>query len=131
MQKLNTNDKSDYHAASPSLPDATRRVLRGPLAPVNNFLNLIEENSIEFYKENKPYIKSTLFVLCLIGYMIYFVFALTNDFDEAKDLLYVTVFGAVCLIYWFFKKHYGRPIWKNVLKPIKNQLKKVWKFIKW
>ncbi|XP_066924761.1 solute carrier family 28 member 3-like isoform X1 [Clytia hemisphaerica] len=103
----------------PSSPaDEARRVLRGPLAPVNNFLNMLEDNTRNFIQKESQTVKIVAAVIFLILYIIYFCFAVTLDAERAKDLIYVTVFGFFCLFYWLIKKFFGRVIWKSCLKPI-------------
>ena len=108
---------SNYHQES-VVPDSTRRILRGPLAPVNNFLNLLEWNIKDFFQAQKTIVKTTVGVILVIVYIVYFAFALSIDAERAADLIYITVFASFCFVYWLVKKLFGRQIWKRVLKPM-------------
>ena len=111
--------------------EETRRVLRGPLAPVNNALNLLEENIHDFITEQHTTVKIACAVIFLILYIIYFAFAVSIDADRAADLIYVTAFAFFCIVYWLIKKFLGRSIWKTFLKPISLAMKARKRPIRW
>lgn len=129
IEMADAKKQTQYQTAP--LPDATKRTLRGPLAPVNNFLNAVEENTVSFVKEQESYVIGTFLLLLFCGYMVYFIIAVNKDFDRARDLVYVTCFGLFCILYWAVKKYCGRAIWKTILKPLHASLLSYWKFLKW
>ena len=96
----------------------TRRVLRGPLAPVNNALNFMEDSVRDFYKKQETHVLIGAGVVFLIGYLIYFAFAVSLDADRATDLIYVTAFGFFCFIYWLVKKFFGKQISHCCCQPL-------------
>ena len=102
------------------IANRTRRVLRGPLAPVNNFLTDLETRIIKFYHAQKTPVLIGTGVVFLIGYLIYFAFALSLDADRATDLIYVTAFGFFCFIYWLVKKFFGKQISHCCCQPVGN-----------
>lgn len=128
MELKENNAPPDYNSIQIQQPPATmderaahetRRVLRGPLAPVNNALNFMEDGVRDFVKEQETHILIGAGVVCLIGYLIYFAFAVSLDAERATDLIYVTAFGFFCIIYWFLKKFFGETISK-CFAPISN-----------
>lgn len=115
-----------------SIPDVTRRVLRGPLAPVNNFLDGLEQGVKEFYSNNNFVIKGLIYATALIGFLAYLIIALYMDFKRARVLLYLTIITAVCVMYSLVKKYFGHVIEQRVYQPIQtNIIDRFWKYIKW
>lgn len=113
------------------VPEQTRRLLRGPLAPVNNCLTFLEESVKTFVKENKRNTNIAIGVISLILYIIYFCFAVTLDFKRARNLVYITVFAAICFLYWLIKKFFGQAIDDNCCLPLKKVLSKFKRPLKW
>ena len=139
MELKENNAPPDYNSIQIQQPPATmderaahetRRVLRGPLAPVNNALNFMEDGVRDFVKEQETHVVIGASVVFLIGYLIYFVFAVSLDAERATDLIYVTAFGFFCFIYWFVKKLFGTQI-SECFAPIGNFIAGRKNILKW
>ena len=109
----------------------TRRVLRGPLAPVNNALNFVEDSVRDFVTKQDTHVKIGAGVVFLICYLIYFGFAVSLDADRATDLIYVTVFGFFCFGYWLVKKFLGKQISECCCQPIAHFCSTRKRILKW
>lgn len=121
-----------HYQATENVPEKTRQTIRrGPLSCVNNCFTLIEESAVAFVKNNKTTVKLVVTLILMALYIAYFVVAVNIDFDRARNLVYVTAFGLFCFLYWLLKKHCGRVIWKNCMKPIQMFVLKNWNFFKW
>ena len=126
MELKEKNPPPDYNSIQIQQPatmderaaQETRRVLRGPLAPVNNALNFMEDSVRDFYKKQETHVLIGAGVVFLIGYLIYFAFAVSLDADRATDLIYVTAFGFFCFIYWLVKKFFGKQISHCCCQPL-------------
>ena len=118
LKKEETLPENEKKESYQSIPDITRSVVRNRLTPINDILNLVETKINEFFKAHKTVCVLSFGVLFLVGFLVYFCFAVTLDAERAKDLIYVTVFGFICLFYWLIKKFFGRVIWKSCLKPV-------------
>ena len=123
--------QSEEKRPSEAQPTLVISTLRGPLRPVNTFLNNIEHGAIDFYKEQNTFVKSAVAIVLVILYIVYFIFAIDYDFDKARNLVYITAFALFCFIYWAVKKYLGHTIWDSVLKPIQTAVLSKWRFIKW
>ena len=118
LKKEETLPENEKKESYQSIPDITRSVVRNRLTPINDILNLVETKINEFFKAHKTVCVLSFGVLFLVGFLVYFCFAVTLDAERAKDLIYVTVFGFICLFYWLIKKFFGRVIWTRCFKPI-------------
>ena len=118
--ELQERDKPPSYQSTinPQAVEQTHRVVRGPLAPINNALNYLEKSICDFVTQQKRSVKIAAGIIFLILYTVYFAIAVSKDADRASDLIYVTVFAFICLAYWFIKKLFGKRIWKSILKPI-------------
>ena len=107
------------------------RIARGPMAPINNCLNMVTDGVMNFFKKHSRWTKICFWLLLLVAFTAYLVAACVKDFDRVQDLFAVSMFGYFCLIYSLVKKYFGRRIWKSLLKPIQEFVLKYWKFFKW
>lgn len=121
-----TINKSSYQPA-----ETTRRIVRGPLKPINDGLNYLENSIRKFATEQKRGVQIIVAVIFLICYILYFAIAVSKDAERAADLIYVTVFAFVCFAYWLVKKLFGRRIWKSIMKPIAMAMAARKRYLKW
>ena len=131
IKVTNENERGDEEPALNDIAERTRRVIRGPLAPVNNFLTRVETRTVEFFRSQQTPVKLFAGVVFLTGYLIYFGFAVSLDADRATDLIYVTVFGFFCVGYWLVKKFLGKQISEGCCQPVSNILKPRKKYLMW
>lgn len=88
-------------------------------------------NLNKFYKENtNSVIKAILFFL-LVGYSIYFGFAIKHSVSGAKPLIIITSIVVFFIIYYLFKAKFGKSVYKNVLRPIELFVKRNTTIIKY
>ena len=136
MQKLQkediamTNDDEKKESYQ-SIPELTRSVVRSRLSPINDILSVAETRVNDYYKSHKRACILTFGLLFLIGFLVYFCFAVSLDADRARDLIYVTAFGFFCLFYWLIKKFFGRVIWNRCMKPIAVSVKNNQRIFNW
>ncbi|XP_065648982.1 solute carrier family 28 member 3-like isoform X1 [Hydra vulgaris] len=124
--------KSSHESKSQDkIKSLTKKTLRGPLAPINNICNAVENKIKNFCKKHTILIQQILLVLSLTAYIVYFIVALIKNPNKVTDLIYISAFFFVCLIYWIFKKLFGRKISSSILKPMHNAIVPQWKYIKW
>lgn len=127
-EKLPENEKKESYQ---SIPEITRSVVRTRLSPINDILNLAETRINEFFQAHKALCVLTFGIVFLVGFLVYFCFAVTMNAERAKDLIYVTVFGFFCLFYWLIKKFFGRVIWNRCFKPITVALDSHQRLLNW
>ena len=88
QQPLINNNKQ------PTIPTVTRRVLRGPLAPVNNLMNTIEDTALKVYNQHKVVVRGLLCVVFVTTYLAYLVSG--NSFvDVTKSLFRKALSGKI------------------------------------
>ena len=94
-------------------------------------MNFLEDGVRDFVAEQETHVMIGAAVVLLIGYLIYFVFAVSMDAERAADLIYVTVFGFFCFFYWLVKKFFGTQISECCCQPAENFFKAHKKVLKW
>lgn len=129
--EVNNVDEDKEDAIIEHIGAKTRRVLRGPLAPINNFLTDSEKRIVEMYRSQRTCAKASAGILFVIAYLIYFGFALSIDAERAVDLIYVTAFGFFCFFYWLVKRFFGSQISKCCCQPVGAFLISRKKYFKW
>ena len=80
------------------------------------------------YKKKIGY---SVLILFLIGYTIYFGFALAHSVSGALALIVITCIVIVLVIYNVIKRIAGDCIWKHLLRPCKRGIDKQWFWLKW
>ena len=80
------------------------------------------------YKKKIGY---SVLILFLIGYTIYFGFALAHSVSGALALIVITCIVIVLIIYNVIKRIAGDWIWKHLLRPCKRGIDKQWFWLKW
>ena len=127
MQPMVTEKTAMQNSVS-LLPDVTRRILRGPLAPVNNFLDATEEKVREFSKNHKTILKGVFYVILGMGYLAYLIAACILNFERVRILVYITILSIGCATYWFIKKYFGDVIMRGIFEPIQiHFINRFWK----
>nr|XP_022310289.1 solute carrier family 28 member 3-like isoform X2 [Crassostrea virginica] len=87
----------------------------------NSFIQ-IHSGMSDFYKSNRPHIKTGLYSAAIVLYLAYFVAAMViTHQDQVKDptpLIVVTVVTATFITIWQIRKRFEQRILENVLFPI-------------
>jgi len=107
------------------------QLARGPLSPVNNFINMMTDETTSFFKKHQYWTKMCAFAIFFGGFTAYLIAACMMDFDRAQNLFAVSIFGYFCFFYSLVKKYLGGTLWKNIGKPMQGFIKKYWRYFKW
>lgn len=67
----------------------------------------------------------------LVGYSVYFGFAIEYSVEMATALIVVTCLGVALAVYVYIRDHFGDKIYEKCLKPIETLIDRNWNCIKW
>ena len=93
----------------------------------------IQEYLSIFWKTHGTTIKYIIYALPVLGYAVYFGFAMSYEFGSESSimLLWMTMLGVFTAILSVISDKWGDSINKNVIEPTTNYVKKHWMFFKW
>ena len=83
------------------------------------------------YNRHYSCLRKLFFALVLGFYVVYFVFAVKHDVEQAKALIILTAIAAVLLFYVLIRDLYGDAIYKHFLQPVTATVKGQWHWVKW
>lgn len=72
-----------------------------------------------------------IMIVVLIGYSVYFGFAIAYSVDMATTLIVLTSLGLAMAVYVFIRDNFGEKIYRHCLHPIGAFLDKYWHIITW
>ena len=84
-----------------------------------------------FFTNHSKIISTSTHVLAVLGYFIYFAFALLHDFEEANVLFIGTCVVTGLVIYSYIRDCFGPTLKSKVIIPLWKQLMKVWPRLRW
>lgn len=70
-------------------------------------------------------------VALLVGYSVYFGFAIAYSVEMASALIVVTCLAVALAVYVFIRDHFGDQIYEKCLEPIEALIDRNWDCIKW
>lgn len=90
------------------------------------FASRFEERTSKFMEENGKYIKWGFGILVLIGYHIYFGFAIAYSFSKAVALVVMTIIAWLGVFYYFLlKPKLGPVVFENCYLPVEKILARI------
>ncbi|VDM38070.1 unnamed protein product [Toxocara canis] len=119
-EKNLTNAAADDDVIEPEYLDEE---VTGPMRYV-----ALVQNSLENFVENyNKHIKWGIFVLVVIAFHVYLVFALTRNFDRAEAMMIFTCIAwGITIYYCILKRYLGEFVYTNVYKPVKAVFDRLW-----
>lgn len=93
---------------------------------LEKFQNIVEK----FFKTNKRIIIRVLQSILLVGYFVFFGFALSHNFTATIPLLVITSLVISWILYLNFKKYCGGKF-LQVIQPFIRRLRKSWAYLQW
>ena len=91
----------------------------------------VQVNFSSFLNVNSSVIGKIILFLLLIGYTVYFAFAVKRSVDGSKALIILTCITIYCIIYSFIRDAFGEQIYRRIFKPIGQLITGNWFCIKW
>ena len=80
---------------------------------------------------NSTYIIRAVLLLLLVGYTVYFAFAIKHSVKGARALIVLTSLTVFLIGYYYVKKYFGKRIYKGVCVPLGSIFNKVWPILRW
>ncbi|XP_038047159.1 solute carrier family 28 member 3-like isoform X2 [Patiria miniata] len=85
----------------------------------------------EVYTENNTMLWNVFYLVLLLVYLGYLVWACYYDFEEAMVLVIITGIGLCLYMYSIIRDYYGKEIYSLTCKPAGNFVDKHWRYIRW
>jgi len=96
-----------------------------------NIPKFFQETITDFFRSYKDIIYKVVGVVVLIGYTVYFAFAVKHSVDTALALIVITGITVFLVAYVWVRDHWGAIIYRKCMHPVDVVLSNNWYWIKW
>ena len=96
-----------------------------------NLITKFQNKLSTIIDENFSFLVKATILLLVIGYFVYFIFALLHDADKSTALIVLTPLVCACICYSFIKQTYGEIINEVLIDPSLEVAKRYWPTLKW
>ena len=90
-----------------------------------------QNTTMDACRKYSSQIVKVVLALCLIGYTVYFAFAIKYSVEGSKMLIYLTCLTVFCILYVIVRDTFGATISRVVIDPISGWIDKHWSTLKW
>ena len=91
----------------------------------------MQDSTKNFFVKYGTYIGKITLLLMFVGYTIYFIYAVSYSYKDARGLIVVTSCVVLVLIYNWFRDRFGEQIWDNCMQPMDTWWDANFHIIKW
>lgn len=96
-----------------------------------NFVYVTQRNFVHCCRTYSSFIWKIVVFLCLVGYTVYFAFAISYNVQLAKSLIIITCVVILLIIYTFIRDKFGEQIYKNCWSPLTKPIANHWGTLQW
>lgn len=101
-------------------------------APRQGAIHKFQDTMDNFFHKYGGLLGKLVVVLLLVGYTVYFVFALVYRMDDSTTVLIVlTSLTVFFIIYGYLRDRFGERVYDTAVSPIETFLTSKWYIIKW
>lgn len=135
MKKLSQPEKLEttFPATLPDKPDGVDYHKPGDsvMDVVYAKADQVHDGLKDLYEDNKTIVWNAVYLVLLLGYLAYLIYACFYDFDDAMIILIITGIVLALFIYVTLRDKYGDKVYKGCCLPFSNRVEDKWDCIKW
>lgn len=85
----------------------------------------------EYLKKHEKIIWNGIYLMLILGYLAYLIYACFYDIDEALVLLIITGIIVFCVLYMVLKDNFGDGVFNSCCLPLTTKVQKNWSSLQW
>lgn len=97
----------------------------------DNCVYKFQNVTASFFVNNKNFFKYSITALFLVGFSVYFGFAVDYSVQKSMALIVITAIVVALIIYVFIRDHFGDTITHYLWEPIETFLIHQWHWFRW